>query len=256
MKFDHVPGVVIKIDKNSSQLKDTINAGVPVIYEEIESKNRNFAVIVDEAHSSQTGESAKKLKKALAETEDLLEEYARVENTEEDQRPDGEDKLNEELRTHGQHKNLSFFAFTATPKHTTLQVFGEKQPDGSYLPFHIYSMRQAIEEGFILDVLKNYTTYLMYYKIIKSIPDDPELETTAGVRAVKKYESLHPHNLAQKTAVIVEHFRNQTKNQIGGKAKAMLVTSSRLHVVRYLFKFRRYIKDQKYDDIDVLVAFS
>ncbi len=265
-QFDHVPGVVIKIDKNSSQLKDAINAGVPiiittlqkfpVIYEEIESKNRNFAVIVDEAHSSQTGESAKKLKKALAETENILEEYARVENAEEDQRPDEEDKLNEELRTHGQHKNLSFFAFTATPKHTTLQVFGEKQPDGSYLPFHIYSMRQAIEEGFILDVLKNYTTYRMYYKIIKSIPDDPELETTAGVRAVKKYESLHPHNLAQKTAVIVEHFRNQTKNQIGGKAKAMLVTSSRLHAVRYLFEFRRYIKDQKYDDIDVLVAFS
>jgi type I restriction enzyme R subunit len=264
-QFDHVPGVVRKIDKNSSQLKEAINAGIPiiittlqkfpVIYEEIDSRNRNFAVIVDEAHSSQTGESAKKLKKALAATEDP-EEYARLENAEEEQRPDAEDKLNTELLTHGQHKNLSFFAFTATPKHTTLQVFGEKQPDQSYLPFHIYSMRQAIEEGFILDVLKNYTTYQMYYKIIKNIPDDPELETTAGQRAVKKYESLHPHNLAQKTAIIVEHFRNQTRHQIGGKAKAMLVTSSRLHAVRYLFEFRRYIKDQKYDDIDVLVAFS
>lgn len=264
-QFDHVPGVVKKIDKNSSQLKDALNEGTPiiittlqkfpVIYEEIESKNRNFAVIVDEAHSSQTGESAKKLKKALAAAEDL-EEYAEIENAEEDRRSDAEDKLNAELAKHGQHKNLSFFAFTATPKHTTLQVFGQKQPDESYLPFHIYSMRQAIEEGFILDVLKNYTTYRMYYKIIKNIPDDPELETTAGIRAVKKYESLHPHNLAQKTAIIVEHFRNQTKNQIGGKAKAMLVTSSRLHAVRYLFEFRRYIKDQNYDDIDVLVAFS
>ncbi len=264
-QFDHVPGVVRKIDKNSSQLKEAINAGIPIIittlqkfpiiYEEIDSRNRNFAVIVDEAHSSQTGESAKKLKKALAATENL-EEYARLENAEEEQRPDEEDKLNTELLTHGQHKNLSFFAFTATPKHTTLQIFGQKQPDQSYLPFHIYSMRQAIEEGFILDVLKNYTTYQMYYKIIKNIPDDPELETTAGQRAVKKYESLHPHNLAQKTAIIVEHFRNQTRHQIGGKAKAMLVTSSRLHAVRYLFEFRRYIKDQKYDDIDVLVAFS
>ena len=264
-QFDHVPGVVKKIDKNSSQLKDALNEGTPiiittlqkfpVIYEEIESKNRNFAVIVDEAHSSQTGESAKKLKIALAATDDL-EEYAEIENAEEDQREDAEDKLNAELAKHGHHKNLSFFAFTATPKHTTLQIFGQKQPDQSYLPFHIYSMRQAIEEGFILDVLKNYTTYQMYYKIIKNIPDDPELETTAGIHAVKKYESLHPHNLAQKTAIIIEHFRNQTRHQIGGKAKAMLVTSSRLHAVRYLFEFRRYIKDQKYDDIDVLVAFS
>ncbi|MPL77661.1 hypothetical protein SDC9_23518 [bioreactor metagenome] len=264
-QFDHVPGVVKKIDKNSAQLKEALNAGIPiiittlqkfpVIYDEIDSKNRNFAVIVDEAHSSQTGESAKKLKKALAAAEDL-EEYAQLENAEEDRREDPEDKLVAELSKHGHHKNLSFFAFTATPKHTTLQVFGQKQPDQSCLPFHIYSMRQAIEEGFILDVLKNYTTYRMYYKIIKNIPDDPELETTAGIHAVKKYESLHPHNLAQKTAIIIEHFRNQTRHQIGGKAKAMLVTSSRLHAVRYLFEFRRYIKDQKYDDIDVLVAFS
>jgi len=265
-QFDHVSGIVQKIDKNSQQLKEAINDGraiiittlqkFPVIYSEVNASNKNFAIIVDEAHSSQTGEAAKKLKKALANTDAILEEYARMENEAEEQRIDEQDKILNELAAHGQHKNLSFFAFTATPKDKTLQMFGDKQPDGTYRAFHIYSMRQAIEEGFILDVLKNYTTYKMYYKIIKNIPDDPELDSAEGIRAIKKYESLHPHNLAQKTAIMIEHFRNQTKNQIGGKAKAMVVTASRLHAVRYLFEFRKYIKAKGYNDLDVLVAFS
>ena len=211
---------------------------------------------MDEAHSSQTGEAAKKLKTALANIEETLEEYAKAEGEEEENRLDEEDKLLAEIAAQGQHKNLSFFAFTATPKDKTLQMFGVKQPDGKYKAFHIYSMRQAIDEGFILDVLKNYMTYSMYYKIIKNIPDDPELDTAAGIKAIRRYESLHPHNLAQKTAIMVEHFCNQTKNQIGGKAKAMVVTSSRLHAVRYCFEFKRYIRDKGYTDLDVLVAFS
>lgn len=265
-QFDHVAGVVQKIDKNSAQLKEAINNDVPiiittlqkfpVIYEEVEAKNSNFAIIVDEAHSSQTGESAKKLKKALANTEEVLKEYAEMENSEEDARPDDEDKLVNELSSHGKHDNLSFFAFTATPKDKTLQLFGEKQPNGNYRAFHIYSMKQAIEEGFILDVLKNYTTYNMYFKIIKTISEDPELDTSAAIRAIGRYESLHPHNLAQKTAVIIEHFREQTAGQINGKAKAMVVTASRLHAVRYLFEFRRYIESKGYDNLNVLVAFS
>lgn len=265
-QFDHVEGVVVKIDKDSKQLRDAINSGAgiiittlqkfPVIYKEINSDNKNFAVIVDEAHSSQTGEAAKKLKTALANIEEVLEEYAKAEGEEEDKRPDEEDKLIAEIAAQGQHKNLSFFAFTATPKDKTLQMFGVKQPDGKYKAFHIYSMRQAIDEGFILDVLKNYMTYSMYYKIIKNIPDDPELDTAAGIKAIRRYESLHPHNLAQKTAIMVEHFRSQTKNQIGGKAKAMVVTASRLHAVRYCFEFKRYIKDKGYTGLDVLVAFS
>ena len=265
-QFDHVDGVVHKIDKNAAQLKDAIEAGAPiiittlqkfpVIYKEVMGQKKNFAIIVDEAHSSQTGEAARKLKKALADTTVALEEYARMEGEAEANAPDEEDKILNELATQGQHDNLSFFAFTATPKDKTLQMFGTMCGDGKYVPFHIYSMRQAIEEGFILNVLKNYVTYKNYYKIIKTIADDPQIETSSGVKAIKKYESLHPHNIAQKTAIMVEHFREVTQKQIGGKAKAMVVTASRLHAVRYLNEFKRYIKTHGYDDLDVLVAFS
>lgn len=265
-QFDHVDGVVQKIDKNAAQLKDAIENGAPiiittlqkfpVIYKEVMGQKQNFAIIVDEAHSSQTGEAARKLKKALADTSVALEEYARLEGEVEENTPDQQDKILNELATQGQHDNLSFFAFTATPKDKTLQMFGTQTPDGKYVPYHIYSMKQAIEEGFILDVLKNYVTYKNYYKIIKTIADDPQIETSSGVKAIKKYESLHPHNIAQKTAIMIEHFREVTQKQIGGRAKAMVVTSSRLHAVRYLNEFKRYIKAHGYDDLDVLVAFS
>ena len=161
-----------------------------------------------------------------------------------------------ELASHGDHSNMSFFAFTATPKDKTLQIFGTKYPDGSYRPYHVYSMQQAIEEGFILDVLKNYMTYDMYYKIVKSAAEDPEVKTSKGMKAIARYESLHPHNLSQKAAIMIEHFLNTTRYKIGGKAKAMVVTSSRLHAVRYLKEFRKYIKDHNITDVDVLVAFS
>ena len=265
-QFDHVDGVVQKIDKNAAQLKDAIDNGAPiiittlqkfpVIYREVMGQKHNFAIIVDEAHSSQTGEAARKLKKALADTSVALEEYARLEGELEASTPDQEDKILNELATQGQHDNLSFFAFTATPKDKTLQMFGTPTADGKYVPYHIYSMKQAIEEGFILDVLKNYVTYKNYYKIIKTIDDDPQIETSSGVKAITRYESLHPHNIAQKTAIVIEHFREVTKKQIGGKAKAMVVTSSRLHAVRYLNEFKRYIKAHGYEDLDVLVAFS
>lgn len=265
-QFDHVDGVVQKIDKNAAQLKDAIENGAPiiittlqkfpVIYKEVMGQKQSFAIIVDEAHSSQTGEAARKLKKALADTSVALEEYARLEGEVEANTPDEQDKILNELATQGQHDNLSFFAFTATPKDKTLQMFGTQTPDGKYVPYHIYSMKQAIEEGFILDVLKNYVTYKNYYKIIKTIADDPQIETSSGVKAIKKYESLHPHNIAQKTAIMIEHFREVTQKQIGGRAKAMVVTSSRLHAVRYLNEFKRYIKAHGYDDLDVLVAFS
>lgn len=265
-QFDHVEGIVVKVDKNAQQLKEAIEAGAgiiittlqkfPVIYKEVNSGKRRFAIIVDEAHSSQTGDAAKKLKRALADTEEILEEYAEYENTEEDKRLDDEDRLLNELAAQGIHENLSFFAFTATPKGKTLNMFGWKDKDGIYRPFHVYSMRQAIEEHFILDVLKNYMTYNMYYKIIKNIPDDPELDTAAGIRAIKKFESLHPHNISQKTTIMLEHFRNVTMYKIGGKAKAMVVTPSRLHALRYVQEFKRQIEAKKYNDLDVLVAFS
>ncbi len=265
-QFDHVEGVVMKIDKNAKQLKEAIESGAgiiittlqkfPVIYKEVNSSNKRFAIIVDEAHSSQTGDAAKKLKRALADTEEILREYAEMEAEEEANRKDDEDKILDELAAQGHQDNLSFFAFTATPKGKTLNMFGWKDKEGVYHPFHIYSMRQAIEEHFILDVLQNYMTYNMYYKIAKAIPDDPELDTTAGVKAIQKFETLHPHNISQKTAIMLEHFRNVTIHKIGGTAKAMVVTASRLHAVRYVQEFKRQIKEKGYTDLEVLVAFS
>ena len=265
-QFDHVPGVVRKIDKNAQQLKEAIESGAgiiittlqkfPVIYKKVKTGSKRFAVIVDEAHSSQTGDAAKKLKRALADTEKILEEYAEFEFAEEENKKDDEERLLDELAAQGNHDNLSFFAFTATPKDKTLNMFGTKGEDGKRHPYHIYSMRQAIEEGFILDVLQNYMTYKMYYKIAKSIPDDPELDTTAGIKAIRNYETLHPHNISQKTSVMLEHFYNVTRHKIGGRAKAMLVTPSRLHAVRYLQEFKSQIKNKGYTDLDVLVAFS
>ncbi len=266
--FDHIEGMVETIDekKKSTDLRDAINDGkkiiittlqkFPVIYEEIDdNKGKRFAIIVDEAHSSQTGNSAKKLKAGLADVEEALKEYAEIESVEEIEN-DEEDKLVKEMVTHGKHKNLSFFAFTATPKEKTLEMFGEKQEDGFFKAFHVYSMRQAIEEEFILDVLKNYMTYKTCYKIAKNTPDNPEVPSTKAVKAVRRYQELHPHNLQQKTAVMIEQFREITKNKIGGNAKAMVVTASRLHAVRYYFEFKRYIEKNHYNDLDILIAFS
>ena len=268
--FDHTEGVVAKIDEkmHSSDLRDAINAGkkiiittlqkFPHIYKEIEStKDKNFALIVDEAHSSQTGESAMKLKAALADTEEVLREYAEMEEKTESELKDGEDTLVEEMLAHGKHSNLSFFAFTATPKEKTLEMFGIPDIDGkNFKAFHVYSMRQAIEEGFILDVLQNYMTYKTCYKISKKIPDNPDVPENKATKAVKRYASLHPYNLQQKTAIMIEMYRNVTKNKIGGHAKAMVVTASRLHAIRYYHEFKRYIERKHYNDLDVLVAFS
>lgn len=267
--FDHTEGVVEKIDekKKSTNLRDAINAGkkiiittlqkFPYIYQEVENNaNKNFAVIIDEAHSSQSGSSAMKLKSALADTEESLREYAELEGKAESEIKDEEDKLVQEMLAHGRHSNLSFFAFTATPKEKTLEMFGTKQADGSFSAYHIYSMKQAIEEGFILDVLQNYMTYKTCYKIVKNTPDNPEVPATKATKAVQRFESLHPHNLQQKTAIIIETFRSVTKNKIKGKGKAMVVTASRLHAIRYYHEFKRYLEKHNYDDLDILVAFS
>lgn len=271
-QFDHVDGVVEKIDKGktSKDLLKAINDGkdiiittiqkFPRIYKDIIGENKNFAIIVDEAHQSQTGETAKKLKEGLADLEESLEEYAKIENEFENKKLDDDDKLLNEILAQGNHKNLSFFAFTATPKNKTLQLFGDKatneKGENTYKAFHIYSMRQAIEEGFILDVLANYMTYNTYFKIAKNFPTDPIFDTNKGMKAVTRYETLHPHNLAQKTAVILDHFDKITKYKINGKAKAMIVTPSRLHAVRYLLEFKKQIKEKHLENCDVLVAFS
>ena len=273
-QFEQVEGVVIKIDKSSSQLADALNTGkkiivttlqkFPFILEKIgDLSGKRFAIIVDEAHSSQTGEASKKLKAVLGDAyqglseEEKLQKIAEDEAKEEKSAADHEDEIMKEMSTHGKLKNLSFFAFTATPKPKTLEMFGTVGDDNLPHPFHLYSMRQAIEERFILDVLKNYMTYDTYFKVGKTIADDPKYDKTKGNKALGKFLSLHPHNLAQKTQIMVEHFRTVTKNKIGGNAKAMLVTGSRLHAVRYYFAFKDYIKKMGYEnELGILVAFS
>ena len=266
--FDHTLGSVETIDdkKSSKDLLNAINKGkrvivttlqkFPVIYEQVQSAvGKHYAIIVDEAHSSQTGQSAMKLKAALADVSDALEEYAELEQKAVDD-IESKDILVQDMLSQGKHKNLSFFAFTATPKGKTLEIFGEPQPDGSFHPFHIYSMRQAIEEGFILDVLANYTTYKMCYQIAKNVPDNPDVPTSKAVRTIRRYEELHPHNLAQKAAIIVETFRDVTKHKIGGLGKMMVVTASRLAAVRYYHEIKRYLEQNDYDDIEIMIAFS
>lgn len=269
MGFDHTLGSVCTIgeNKNSKDLRDALNAGkriivttlqkFPVIYEEVDdTKDKRFAIIVDEAHSSQTGSSAMKLKAALADTSDALKEYAELEGKAEDEVLDMNDRLVREMTSHGKHKNLSFFAFTATPKGPTLEMFGTEHSDGSYHPFHIYSMRQAIEEGFILDVLQNYTTYKTCYQIAKNVEGNPDVPQSKALKVIRKYEELHPYNIQQKSAIIVETFRNVTKKKIKGQGKMMVVTSSRLAAVRYYHEIKRYLEANGYDDVEILAAFS
>ncbi|MEI2990972.1 MAG: DEAD/DEAH box helicase family protein [Blautia faecicola] len=267
--FDHTLGSVCAIDekKSSKDLRDALNAGkrvivttlqkFPVIYEEVDdTTDKRFAIIVDEAHSSQTGTSALKLKTALADVSDALKEYAELEGKAEEELLDDNERLVKEMISHGKHKNLSFFAFTATPKGQTLEMFGTEWNDGSFHPYHVYSMRQAIEEGFILDVLQNYTTYKTCYQIAKNTKDNPDVPQSKALKVIKQYEELHPYNIQQKAAIIVETFRNVTKQKIKGKGKMMVVTSSRLAAVRYYHEIKRYLEANGYNDVEILAAFS
>lgn len=266
--FDHAIGSVVTIgkDKTSADLRDAINGGArlivstlqkfPVIYEQVESEGKRFAIIVDEAHSSQTGTSALKLKSALADKRDALEEYAEIEAEAEEAAADWEDQLADELASHGRHKNLTFVAFTATPKEQTLEMFGDEWPDGSFHPFHVYSMRQAIEEGFIMDPLANYVSYSEAVELARTVPDNPDVPSSPTLKLLRKYKELHPYALGQKAEIIVETFRNVTHTKIRGKDKMMVVTASRLATVRYYHEIKRYMQKKGYDDIEVLVAFS
>ena len=267
--FDHTLGSVVLIDekKSSKDLLKAVKDGkriivttlqkFPVIYDLVgDTTGKAFAVIVDEAHSSQTGQSAMKLKMALADTTEALAEYAEMEGKAEDELDLENDKFLQELISAGKHKNLSFYAFTATPKDKTLEIFGEEWQDGSFHPFHVYSMRQAIEEGFIMDVLANYTTYKTCYKVAKNIPDNPEVPSSKAMKLIRRYAELHPYNIAQKAEIIVETFREVTSKAIGGKGKMMVVTASRLAAVRYFHEVNDYIKRQGYENLQVMIAFS
>jgi type I restriction enzyme R subunit len=272
-QFEHKQGVVVKIDKDSKQLAEALESETPIIITtlqkfpfvtdhiiEIQNKyiqksegilpDRNYAVIIDEAHSSQSGDTATELKTILG-GENLIQEIKERYQEYESSNSDSDNEILKKMASRGKLRNLSFYAFTATPKHSTLGVFGR---DGK--PFHKYSMRQAIEEGFIMDVLKNYTTYKAYYGLIKKAEKDLNVEKKKAAKALTKYLELHEHNIAQKTITIIEHFRTHTMHKIGGKAKAMVVTSGRLEAIRYKQSFDEYIKKKGYTDIKALVAFS
>lgn len=266
-QFEHKTGVVQRIEEDSKQLADSITSGVSIIITTLQkfpfalrhlgdTPNRNYAVIIDEAHSSQGGEASRKMTEALIGKNVSLEESAKLESEIENNSEEEEDYIREVVRKRGPQKNISLFAFTATPKVKTLEVFGSRDREGRPVPFHLYSMRQAIEEGFILDVLKNYITYESYYRFCKTIEDDPEFIKRKAVKAIARFASLHPTNISQKTEVMIEHFRQVTMKKIGGKAKAMVVTSSRKHALRYYLEFKEYIKEKNYSDIKPLVAFS
>ena len=277
-QFEHKLGVVQKIDEDTQQLAKSLADGVPIIISTIQkfpfiaqairtmeakgkavaisTEGKRFAVIVDEAHSSQSGETAMELRKILnkdgieaAIAEQLLD-------FDDDTLSDEAKKelLREQLKRTKQ-PNLSYFAFTATPKFKTMAVFDEPGPNGTS-PFHLYSMRQAIEEGFIHDVLKHYTCYKRYFRLIRKIEKDPNVPRRKAARALARFVNFHDHDIAQKVEVIVEHFRTHTRHKIGGRAKAMVVTDSREHAVRYKLGFDKYIKDKGYTDVKSLVAFS
>jgi len=262
-QFEHKHGVVQKIDESSTQLAEALKSGVPIIITTLQKfpfvadkigdmPERRYAVIVDEAHSSQAGETAAELRGVLA--GGRIREEARQE-AEEQGLPDVEEEILKAMKKRGRQPNLSFFGFTATPKYKTLEMFGQPGAEGRPQPFHLYSMRQAIEEGFILDVLQNYTTYKTYFGLIKSVEEDPHVEKRKAAKALARFMTLHPHNIEQKAEVMVEHFWHSTRHKIGGKAKAMVVTASRLAAVRYKQAFDRYIRDKGYP-IKTLVAFS
>lgn len=253
--MEHKSGLIRVMDEKctSADLADALSGNTKIIATTIQKfpyivdnvknmQNRTFAVIIDEAHSSTSGKDMAAVTKALSASED------------EDM--DVEDMLVDEIRRSGKQNNVSIFAFTATPKATTLQQFGRLNDKGQYQAFHVYSMKQAIEEGFILDVLQNYVEYNTFYHINKKILDDPEMKTSDAKRQIARFIKLHETNIAQRIEIIIEHFRTTVMNELGGKAKAMVITSSREEAVKYKLAFEDYIKRKNYNDIKALVAFS
>lgn len=266
LSLEHKAGLIKVMDDScsSKDLADALNGNTKIIVTTIhkfmyihelvqELKNKTFAVIIDEAHSSTAGAAMESVTYALSESKKLSEATPTDVSEEE---PSMADLIEDEIARSGKQDNVSMIAFTATPKPTTLQLFGTLNEDGKKVAFDLYSMKQAIEEGFILDVLKNYVTYKTYYKINKAIEDDPELETIAAKRKIAKYIELHDTNIAQKVEIIIEHFKNHIMKELGGRAKAMVITSSRQAAVKYRNEFISYVTKHGYTGIHALVAFS
>lgn len=272
-QFEHQSGVVSRIGheddggrgSKSKQLAENLIKGTnivivtiqtfPFVIEAIKAesslKDRNFAIIADEAHSSQTGKAAAKLKAALNVSQDSEEEMS------------AEDILNEYLGARKKADNISYFAFTATPKAKTLEIFG--RPEDTTMPtskenlprpFHLYSMRQAIQEGFIRDVLINYTNYKVLYELEYNSENDQKVDSKIAKKKIAQFARFHEYNISQKVKVMVEHFRKNVANRLNRQAKAMIITSSRKEAASYKLKFDEYVKENSYDDLKAIVAFS
>ncbi|HET9886484.1 MAG TPA: RNA-binding domain-containing protein, partial [bacterium] len=263
-QFEQTLGVVENIDKTSRQLKEALESGktiivttlqkFPVVAKQIvELEGKRFAVIIDEAHSSQSGENTKSLKAVLA--TGSLEEAEQEESEAQTFEEEVENAALSEMEKRGPLPNVSIFAFTATPKAKTLELFGTRRPDGRYEPFHLYSMRQAIEEGFILDVLENYTTYKAYWRLLKRIEDDPRYDRKKAEYLLKSFVELHPHAIDEKIRIMVDHFTTKVQDKVEGRAKAMIITRSRLHAVRYKLALDQVLSEKKLP-FRALVAFS
>lgn len=260
-QFEKARGVVEVIDRDSQQLKKALETGKPIIVTTLQKfpvisrqvgdlPGQRFAVIVDEAHSSQSGATTQHLNRALRVS--TLEEAARAEDRELE---DMEDILVQEMTLRRHLPNVSTFAFTATPKAKTLQLFGRPGPDGKPRPFSLYPMRQAIQEGFILDVLEHYVTHKSYWRLLKTIETDPRYDRRKAQRILKFFVELSDHAIDQKVAIMVEHFAHNIAHRISGQAKAMIVTRSRLHAVRFKLAVDICLQEQSYP-FQSLVAFS
>ena len=277
-QFEHKTGVVEKIDEDTQQLARALSQGTPIVITtiqkfpfisqalstlekrgsgvKIDTAGKRFAVIVDEAHSSQSGETATSLRGMLNKAGIEAAIAAQLSDEEDDDlSDDAKAAVLRDALQRARQPNLSFFAFTATAKFKTKALFEEPGPSGAS-PFHEYTMRQAIEEGFVMDVLQNYTTYKRFYGLIKQIEDDPDVPRRKAAKVLTRYLELHPVNIEQVVSVIAEHFRLHVMHELGGRAKAMVVTGSRLAAVRYKLAFDRYIKEKGYTGIRSLVAFS
>lgn len=260
MEIDHKSGKVAVMDDKatSEDLRKALEGNTKIVATTIQKfpyildtvkglSNKTFAVIIDEAHSSTAGKDMAAVNKALGSDVDYESDAFNM---------DTEDIIVDEIARSGKRPNVSVFAFTATPKPTTLQLFGTVNSKGQREAFHLYSMKQAIEEGFILDVLQSYTMYETFYRINKEIADDPKFKTNAAKRKIARFASLHEDNIAQRVEIIIEHFRTTIMNELGGQAKAMVVTSSRAEAVKYSRAFNKYVEDHGYTNTHSLVAFS
>ena len=258
-QYQQVKGVVQAITEGSKQLKTALEEGkkiiittiqkFPHIVEEIgDLPGNNFGIIIDEAHSSLSGQMARKLNETLAKVSDEEELQSDLENYDENESNEvtGEDLIRAMVKARKLLPNASYFAFTATPKNKTLELFGvpyQENGKTKFRAFHLYSMKQAIEEGFIKDVLQNYTTYQSYYALLKKIEDDPEYDKKKAQKKLKAYVESHEHAIKKKSILMINQFLENLNKKVGGKAKAMMVTSSRANAVKYKKAFDQYLKD-------------